>query len=190
MRLANRAALAAAAGAVVIAVGLVSGAMRTEAAIDAKAVIEARQQAMKDNAGHMKAINGFVESGQGDAAMVAEHATAIAAIAKKIPELFPEGTSLADGHGALVGLFRFSPLSAELQRGPQKMEEVRQFDGVVGGIGERLHDGFLKLGCPTQKLLGLLPALEVFALLPELRIPSDLKALTMEGAGQRGAGGR
>jgi cytochrome c556 len=99
MRLANRAALAATAGAVVIAVGLVSGAMRSEAAMDAKTVIEARQQAMKDNAGHMKAINGFVESGQGDAAMVAEHATAIAGIAKKIPELFPEGTSLADGHG-------------------------------------------------------------------------------------------
>jgi cytochrome c556 len=99
MRLANRAALAAAAGAVVIAVGLVSGAMRTEAAMDAKTVIETRQKAMKELGGHMKAINDFVEKGQGDAGMVAEHATAIADTSKKIPELFPEGTSLADGHG-------------------------------------------------------------------------------------------
>ena len=95
----SRAALAAAAGAVVIAVGLAAGSIHTEAAIDAKTVIETRQKAMKDNGGHMKAINGFVETGEGDAAMVAEHATAIAETAKKIPELFPEGTSLADGHG-------------------------------------------------------------------------------------------
>lgn len=99
MRIGNRVAVAAAASALVIAVGLGSGAIRTEAAVDAKTVIETRQKAMKDNAAHMKAINAFVESGEGDAAMVGEHATAIADIAKKIPELFPEGTSLADGHG-------------------------------------------------------------------------------------------
>jgi cytochrome c556 len=99
MKLGNRVTVAAAAGALVIAVGLGSGAIRTEAAVDAKTVIEARQKAMKDNGGHMKAINAFVEKGEGDAATVAEHANAIAEIAKKIPELFPEGTSLADGHG-------------------------------------------------------------------------------------------
>ena len=86
MKLGNRVAVAAAASALVIAVGLGSGAIRTEAAVDAKTVIETRQKAMK-------------EMGEGDAAMVAEHATAIAETSKKIPELFPEGTSLADGHG-------------------------------------------------------------------------------------------
>ena len=95
----KRAAVAAAASALVVAVGLAAGAIRTEAAVDAKAVIEARQKAMKDNGAHMKAINAFVEKGEGDAAMVAEHAKAIGETSKKIPELFPEGTSLADGHG-------------------------------------------------------------------------------------------
>lgn len=94
-----RVAVAAASSALVVGAGLVLGTMRTEAAVDAKTVIEARQNAMKENAQHMKAINAYVESGQGDPAMVAEHANAIAEISKKIPELFPEGTSLADGHG-------------------------------------------------------------------------------------------
>ena len=99
MRIGNRVAVAAAASAVVIAVGLGSGAIRTEAAMGAKEVIETRQKAMKELGGHMKAINGFVEKGEGDAAMVAEHAVAIAETSKKIPELFPAGTGLADGHG-------------------------------------------------------------------------------------------
>ena len=99
MKIGNRVAVAAAASALVIAVGLGSGAIRTEAAVDAQTVIETRQKAMKELGGHMKAINGFVEKGEGDAATVAEHATAIAETSKKIPELFPEGTSLADGHG-------------------------------------------------------------------------------------------
>src|SRR5688500_1698583 len=99
MRFGNRVAVAAAAGALVIAVGLGSGAIRTEAAMGAKEVIETRQKAMKELGGHMKAINGFVEKGEGDAATVAEHATAIAQASTKIPELFPEGTSLADSHG-------------------------------------------------------------------------------------------
>jgi cytochrome c556 len=99
MKIGNRVAVAAAASALVIAVGLGSGAIRTEAAVDATTVIETRQKAMKELGGHMKAIGGFVEKGEGDAAMVAERATAIAETSKKIPELFPEGTSLADGHG-------------------------------------------------------------------------------------------
>jgi cytochrome c556 len=94
-----RAAAAVAAGALVVAAGLVAGTVRTEAAADAKTTIETRQKAMKELGGHMKAINGFVEKGEGDAAMVAEHARAIAATSTKIPELFPAGTGLADGHG-------------------------------------------------------------------------------------------
>ncbi len=95
----NRMAVAASAAALVVAVGLVAGIDRTEAAADAKTVIEARQKAMKDLGGHMKAINEFVEKGEGDAANVAEHAKAIAETAKIIPEVFPAGTSLSDNHG-------------------------------------------------------------------------------------------
>ncbi len=95
----NRAAVAMAAGTVVIAVGLVAGVVRTEAAVDAKTVIETRQKAMKGLGKNMEAINAFVEKGEGDAAMVAERAKEIAVTSKKIPELFPEGTSLADNHG-------------------------------------------------------------------------------------------
>jgi cytochrome c556 len=95
----SRAAMAAAASALVIAVGLVAGAAHTDAAADAKTVIETRQKAMKGLGMHMEAINAFVEKGEGDAAMVAERAKEIAATSEKIPELFPEGTSLADSHG-------------------------------------------------------------------------------------------
>ncbi len=99
MTFGSRAAVAAAAGALVIAVGLVAGAVRPEAAVDAKTVIETRQKAMKGLGKHMEAINAFVEKGEGDAAMVAERAKEVAATSEKIPELFPEGTSLADNHG-------------------------------------------------------------------------------------------
>ncbi|MGH7185429.1 MAG: c-type cytochrome [Pseudomonadota bacterium] len=95
----SRVAAAAVAGVVVIAVGLVAGTVRTEAAADAKTVIETRQKAMKGLGKHMEAINAFVEKGEGDAAGVAEHAKAIAETAKVIPMVFPEGTSLADSHG-------------------------------------------------------------------------------------------
>jgi len=72
---------------------------QTEAAADVKTAIEARQKAMKGNGGHMKAINDFIEKGEGDAAQVAEHATAIAGIAKVIPTVFPKGSGMDDDHG-------------------------------------------------------------------------------------------
>ncbi len=99
----NRMAVAAAAAALVIAVGLITGAGPIEAAADAKTVIEARQKAMKDLGGHMKAINDFVEKGEGDAAKVAEHGKAIAETSKVIPQVFPDGTSLSDTHGVKTG---------------------------------------------------------------------------------------
>lgn len=86
-------ALVAAALAVYLWVG------QTEAAAEVKTAIEARQKAMKGNGGQMKAINDFIEKGEGDAAGVQEHAKAIAETAKIIPSVFPKGSGMDDGHG-------------------------------------------------------------------------------------------
>lgn len=69
------------------------------AAQDAQATIKQRQEAMKQMGSHMKAINEFVESGNGTAEDVAARAASIQQTAAKIPELFPEGTSMDDGVG-------------------------------------------------------------------------------------------
>jgi cytochrome c556 len=94
-----RAATAAVAAAMVVSAGLLAGGGTSQAAMDVKEAIEARQKAMKENTQHMKAINAYLESGQGEPSVVAEHATAIAEIAKGIPTVFPQGSSLADNHG-------------------------------------------------------------------------------------------
>ncbi|MEX2296149.1 MAG: cytochrome c [Dongiaceae bacterium] len=73
--------------------------LRDAAAEDLPAVVEQRQDAMKSMGGHMKAINGAIESGSPDGALVAQLAAEIQTIAAKIPELFPEGTSLEDISG-------------------------------------------------------------------------------------------
>jgi cytochrome c556 len=99
MNLRKKMAVTAMAMGVVVSAGLIAGPGTTEAAMDVKQAIEARQKAMKQNAEHMKAINAYVESGQGEPAAVAEHAKAIAEVAKVIPSVFPEGSSLADNHG-------------------------------------------------------------------------------------------
>ncbi len=58
--------------------------------------IAERQKLMKDNGGHAKAINDYLESGTGTAADVATNAEAIKANAGKIIGLFPPGTSIDD----------------------------------------------------------------------------------------------
>lgn len=82
-----------------IAVAILLGGLfllRDANADDLPPVVEQRQDAMEALGGHMKAINGAIESGNPDGALVAQHAAEIQAIAAKIPELFPEGTSLED----------------------------------------------------------------------------------------------
>ena len=103
MKLRNRAIAAVVSSALVMAVGIVTVTVQTQAAVDAKSVIDTRRKAMKQMGEDMKAINDFLENGTGDANSVTEHANKIADTSKHIPELFPAGTSLADGHGIETG---------------------------------------------------------------------------------------
>lgn len=85
-------------GAIAMVVG-VAALPPSPSAQDAAAIIKERQEAMKQLGGHAKAINEFVESGNGSAEDVARRAAEMREIAGKIPALFPEGTSLDDGVG-------------------------------------------------------------------------------------------
>lgn len=69
---------------------------------DPASVIAERRALMRGNGMHMGAINDFVEKGMGEAAAVAVHAVNIAAIARSIPALFPQGTSM-DEHAGKTG---------------------------------------------------------------------------------------
>ena len=82
---------------VVMIVGVIF--IQTSYGSDLPEIVEQRQEAMKGLGGHMKAIGESLESGSPDAALVEEHATAIANTADAIPTLFPEGTSLEDIDG-------------------------------------------------------------------------------------------
>lgn len=103
MNFRNRAIAAVASSALVVAIGIVTVTVQTQAAVDAKSVIDTRRKAMKQMGEEMKAINDFLENDAGDAKSVTEHAKAIAQTSQRIPELFPAGTSLADGHGVETG---------------------------------------------------------------------------------------
>ncbi|MGH6959932.1 MAG: c-type cytochrome [Dongiaceae bacterium] len=69
------------------------------AALDPAAAVSKRQALMKELGGHMKAINEFVENGNGSAADVATRAEAIKTASTRIVDLFPEGTSIDDNIG-------------------------------------------------------------------------------------------
>ncbi len=86
----------AACDAVVITVAQISAPAMAGSAADA---IKERRALMKSNAGHMRAIAGFVKKGKGSAAEAARHAEGLAANAAKIAGLYPKGTSAADGVG-------------------------------------------------------------------------------------------
>jgi cytochrome c556 len=62
-------------------------------------VIQERRALMKDMGKQMGIINDFLEKGAGDAAAVKAAADQIHSNAAKIPDLFPQGTSLADNVG-------------------------------------------------------------------------------------------
>ena len=73
--------------------------IQTASGSDLPEIVTERQQLMKSNVDNMKAIGQMLESGDIDGALIAEHASALAASGAKIPELFPAGTSLDDIEG-------------------------------------------------------------------------------------------
>jgi cytochrome c556 len=80
----------------ICALGLVACENKVETAPVAAEAVAQRQDLMKDNGAHAKAISEFVENGKGTAADVKMHAEALQANAKRIPSLFPAGTSAED----------------------------------------------------------------------------------------------
>jgi cytochrome c556 len=80
----------------ICALGLVACESKVETAPVAAQAVAQRQDLMKDNGAHAKAISEFVENGKGTAADVKMHAEALQANAKRIPSLFPAGTSAED----------------------------------------------------------------------------------------------
>jgi cytochrome c556 len=66
------------------------------AALSPADAIAERQKLMKDQGGHAKAINEYLESGTGTAADVAAHAAALKASSAKIADLFVPGSSIDD----------------------------------------------------------------------------------------------
>jgi len=71
-------------------------AVSINAAMMGEEAIKARKDAMKSMSKDLKAINAFVKDGKGSAQDVEVKAAAIAAIAKKIPTLFPKGSGRGD----------------------------------------------------------------------------------------------
>lgn len=82
--------VAAVAGTALFSAASINAAMMGEEAI------KARKDAMKSMSKNLKAINAFVKDGKGSAKDAEEKAAAIAAIAKKIPSLFPKGSGRGD----------------------------------------------------------------------------------------------
>lgn len=67
-----------------------------DAAMNSQEALKARIEAMKSLSADMKEISAFVKDGKGTTATVADKAREIAATAKQLPALFPEGTGRGD----------------------------------------------------------------------------------------------
>ncbi len=83
------------AAAVIAAGGLVLAGEMSQAQ-DPGAIIKERQELMKENGNAMKTIGGYAQAGVGTLDDVSAAAATLAQNAMKIPDLFPEGTSMTD----------------------------------------------------------------------------------------------
>lgn len=90
-------------------------------------IIKQRQETMKKMGGHMKAIKAFVETGEGSAADIARRAGEINEISMKIPDLFPQGTSLDDVMDPQTGAK------------PDIWKDFAKFKSAAGHLGELSH---------------------------------------------------
>jgi cytochrome c556 len=80
------------------AIGLVSGAMGVLAQADKEAILKTRQETMKSNGKNVAAVKAYGE-GKGEQSKALESASALVAVAPKIPDLFPPGTGPAEFPG-------------------------------------------------------------------------------------------
>ena len=91
---------------------------------------------MKDNGAHAKAISEFVESGKGTAADVKMHAEALQANAKRIPALFPAGTSADDMPGKSYAKADIWAKKPEFEKAAYELEELAEKLAEVAGAGD------------------------------------------------------
>jgi len=118
------------------------------AAQDKSAIVKERQEAMKQLGDHMKAINAFVESGTGSADDVATRAASIQEVAEKIPDLFPEGTSMEDDVGKTGAKPVIWTQWEEFQSAAQKLadEAAQLASAAADGNQEAIAGRFASLG--------------------------------------------
>ena len=79
----------------VVAVAVL-GASALPALAQTNKVVDTRHQVMRAFSGTMKAVGGWVKTGNGNPAAIEAQVLMMAAVAKEIPGLFPKGTSSED----------------------------------------------------------------------------------------------
>jgi len=129
----------------------------TVAAVNAKAVIAAREANFKTFGKSMKAINDSLKSDAPDLAAIASNAAAIRGLAPKVVTWFPKGTGpesgvktearaeiWTDGAGFAAAARRLEPEAAKLEALARAgdLTGVRAQVRVVGGTCKGCHDKF------------------------------------------------
>lgn len=127
------------------------------AAVNAKAVIEAREANFKTFGKSMKTMNDNLKSDSPDLAVIASNAATIRGLAPKITTWFPKGTGpesgvktearaeiWTDGAGFAAAARRLEPEAAKLEALARAgdLAGVRAQVRVVGGTCKGCHDKF------------------------------------------------
>jgi cytochrome c556 len=143
----RRAVIAALGAGLFLAVGIAAPSIPL-AQDDSAAVIAQRRALMRANGMHAGAINDFVEKGMGEPAAVAVHAVDIAAIARSIPALFPQGTSMDDNVGQTGAKPAIWTEWEKFQAAAKTLEEesLKLFEVAQGGDKDAIAAQFAALG--------------------------------------------
>lgn len=133
---------------VILALGVCAGIAQQALAADApENVIKYRQSVMSAVGGHTGAIAGVVKGEVGFTDHVAAHARGIHEMSKLVVEIFPEGTSNADGFEtrALPKVWEdwsgFKEAAEKLEAESEKLVEVAE-----GGDSQALGAQFMAVG--------------------------------------------
>lgn len=110
--------------------------------------IAERQKLMKDNSAQAKAINDYLESGNGAAADVAAHAEAIKANAAKIVGYFVPGTSIDDNVAKTAAKKEIWDSFDEFKATAAKLGELAGALQEAAGTGDnqKIADAFNNMG--------------------------------------------